>query len=168
MSKSHGVTCPNCSAPFEFAIVRTETRTVCPTCDARLIVSPKFIRHRTLRVSLATDANPFPPTITITRELQSAGFADGRLLSVHVDGKRIDRIRPNETIRWHVSPGRHDIRIGMEWSSSPECLVEVEPGDDVRLSGGFSGGKLAPLVTWVTKPKSALWLSARDDSGRDV
>lgn len=66
------------------------------------------------------------PTIAITRR---PAFADSlRAYSVLVDDARIGTLRQGETFRCDVGPGRHEIRLTLDWCGSPTVVVDLGDG----------------------------------------
>lgn len=71
-------------------------------------------------------------TIRIRREL---AYRDAlRSYAVKVDGVRVGRIRPGQTLDFDVEPGEHSVRLTISWTGSPEVATRCAPGGCVMLT----------------------------------
>lgn len=85
--------------------------------------------------------------ITVRRPPKAWG---GRLRSfrVEIDGRIAGKVAPGGdwVAGFPVAPGRHTVRVGMDWVRSTPVTVEVEPGTSTVLTIGDRGGSLLKLV----------------------
>jgi len=72
--------------------------------------------------------------VEITRERSVANSARG--YAVLLDGERIDRIGNGQTRRYAVAPGRHEIRIGLDFYRSRPLALDLGPGETICLECG--------------------------------
>jgi hypothetical protein len=56
-----------------------------------------------------------------------------RAYVVRVDGSKCGRIRRGERKRFAVEPGRHRLRLTIDWAASPELELTLAPGDTARF-----------------------------------
>jgi hypothetical protein len=106
--------------------------------------------------------NPFLDTgeaIVITRA--SVWYGMLRRMRVTIDGANVGRISAGETCSFPVPPGRHRVRVGMDWISSREIEVVVPPAASLRCRGTFQTFALT-----LVRPRRALRLETPDDPDR--
>jgi hypothetical protein len=106
--------------------------------------------------------NPFLDTgeaIVVTRA--SVWYGMLRRMRVTIDGEIVGRISAGETRSFPVAPGRHRVRVGIDWISSRELEVVVPPAAPLRCPGTFRTFAL----TFV-RPHRALKLETPDDPDR--
>lgn len=66
-----------------------------------------------------------------------------RKFQVFIDGEAVCSLRNGETRAFSVSGGRHTVRAGVDWCSSPEVVVDVDDGQAVELKvGGFKYSRI--------------------------
>ena len=56
-----------------------------------------------------------------------------RAYKVLVDGEVQARLRRGGTVEVEVKPGRHVVEMKVDWCSSPEVTLDLEPGQTARL-----------------------------------
>jgi hypothetical protein len=85
-----------------------------------------------------------------TIEIQRASkYTDRvRAYKVHVDGKEVGTIKNGETAEFQVAPGTHEVKLTIDWTSSPPLTIDAPPGGAVRLT-------CAPRAN----PFTALWFA---------
>ncbi len=70
----------------------------------------------------------------ITVERRFVGYMDRlRAYRVMVDGQEIGRVKNGETATYDVTPGQHQVQLGIDWARSPSLTVNVGPGEEIRL-----------------------------------
>ena len=73
-----------------------------------------------------------------------------RAYKVEIDGTVVGKIRRGETMRHDLSPGRHVVRLKIDWCASRE--VALDGAADERLICGPGGGPFAALANVVAWP----------------
>src|SRR5215471_80508 len=53
--------------------------------------------------------------------------------TVTIDGRRAGNVLPQGSWGFHVSPGSHEVRVGLMWYKSPSLSVVVPAGGQVVL-----------------------------------
>ena len=82
--------------------------------------------------------------IEIWRENQ---FKDAlRAYQIELDEKIIGEVRKGETISLDIEPGKHHLRLKIDWCSSPGVDFEIHTGQTVKFS---CGNNLKPLTGFV-------------------
>jgi len=56
-----------------------------------------------------------------------------RAYKVLIDGEARARLRRGGTVELEVQPGRHVVEMKVDWCSSPEVTVDLEPGQTAHL-----------------------------------
>jgi hypothetical protein len=95
-------------------------------------------------------------SIEIRRE---KGFKDAiRVYKVEMDGSVIGEVKAGESVRFEVRPGRHRLRLKIDWCGSE--YVDFQIQDNQTLS--FEGGNNVPLfldLVYITFLRNKyLWL----------
>jgi hypothetical protein len=88
-------------------------------------------------------------------------FRDYEIL---VDGEPAGAIGNGGEIRIPVPPGRHTVRMKIDWAWSPEVTVEAEAGTERVLACGPNAHPLLVLLYITVLAKHYLWL--RDSGAR--
>ena len=65
------------------------------------------------------------------RPIGSAGIF--RRMVIEVDGEPVARVRDGKTVEIPVEPGQHFVRARMDWHSSPDFPLDIQPEETVRL-----------------------------------
>jgi hypothetical protein len=84
-----------------------------------------------------------------------------RKYTVLIDGKAAGHVGRGQSVQAEVPPGRHEVRLKIDWCGSPSVWVEATPGGRIQLAaeptGGFQG-----FIAMVARPRSylKLWLTA--------
>lgn len=73
--------------------------------------------------------------IVLTRP---TGYKTDRLrpYQIYVDGQRVGHIKPGEAEAFEVSPGKHDLRLKVDWGASETLQVELGENDEARFVCG--------------------------------
>jgi hypothetical protein len=74
---------------------------------------------------MTSSSTPNTATLRLSRE---TGQGEWRSYKVMVDGSVVSRIKQGQTIEVSVSPGRHHLRLKVDWAGSPELAVETGAG----------------------------------------
>jgi hypothetical protein len=72
-----------------------------------------------------------------------------RAYVVRVDGSKHGRIRRGERKRFAVEPGRHRLRLTIDWAGSPELELTLAPGETARFECR-PRANLLTAVYWAT------------------
>jgi hypothetical protein len=75
-----------------------------------------------------------PDHITLVRRPSVVDIT--RNYRVEIDGRHVGIIGAGEVGQFAVSPGRHAIRLRIDWCRSPVAEVELRTGENVLLSCG--------------------------------
>jgi hypothetical protein len=68
---------------------------------------------------------------------RKSAWADAlRAYAVTIDGNRVGRIRDGEEQAFEVAPGRHVVRVGIDWARSEPVEADVVADRAVSLSCG--------------------------------
>ena len=74
------------------------------------------------------------------------GYRDRlRSYKVRVDGADRGPLPAGGTVEAVVRPGRHEVRVTIDWTGSPVVAVEVPPGGTVRLHAEPAGNAVAAI-----------------------
>jgi hypothetical protein len=63
-----------------------------------------------------------------------------RRYRILLDGVEVGRIKRNDTWEGSVPPGRHQLRVAIDWKSSPTMAIEVRGDSSTVLDCGPTGG----------------------------
>lgn len=55
-----------------------------------------------------------------------------RTYRVLIDGSDVGGIRRKEVKTFDIAPGRHQVRLKLDWCSSREITIELEPGAEAK------------------------------------
>jgi hypothetical protein len=71
-----------------------------------------------------------------TVELNRASKFTDRIRSyqVFVDGEEVGKIKNGEHATFSVAPGRHEVKLKIDWTESPPVTIDASPGGSVRLT----------------------------------
>lgn len=81
-----------------------------------------------------------------------------RRYKVLIDGEERGRIRNGKTVSFDVAPGRHTLRVTIDWAGSPEATVSLEEGDTVSFIVAPGGDATSGLSDSIRSPSSYLAL----------
>ena len=56
-----------------------------------------------------------------------------RAYQIRVDGRPVGKLKRGEEQIIDVSPGEHDVRMHIDWCSSPAVRIRVGPGETITL-----------------------------------
>jgi hypothetical protein len=68
-------------------------------------------------------------TATLRLSRQAGQGDKWRSYKVMVDGSVVSRIKEGQTIEVSVSPGRHHLRLKIDWAGSPDLAVDIGAGE---------------------------------------
>lgn len=71
-------------------------------------------------------------TLQLRRE-RSAWRDRARAYEVLLDGHRIGEVGNGREFTTAVEPGKHSIRLRLDWTGSPTLEFEIEPGETARF-----------------------------------
>jgi hypothetical protein len=80
-----------------------------------------------------------------------------RRYAVVIDGTVAGNLRRGESVEVPVPAGRHEVRLKIDWCSSPSVAVDVMPAGRADLAGESIGGFRA-FIAMVIQPHSYLRL----------
>jgi len=101
------------------------------------------------------------------------GYGDaGRAYRVELDGKPIGRIQAGESLTFEVLPGRHRLRLRIDWCGSNPLEFVVEDGQHLSFACGHNVPPFLELIYLIFLRNRYLWLRALDgprmlDAGSD-
>jgi hypothetical protein len=77
------------------------------------------------------------------------GYKSDRLRAyqVYVDGQKIGQIKPGETEAFEVPPGRHELRLKIDWGTSETLQVDLGENDEAKFVCGPRVKKDAGTIT---------------------
>lgn len=77
--------------------------------------------------------------------------------TVTIDGNRVGAVPPQGSWAFQVSPGSHEVRVGLMWFKSPRLSVVVPAGGQVVLRADVNGKVNSPslLVRGIVAPSKA-------------
>jgi hypothetical protein len=80
--------------------------------------------------------------------------------TVTIDGRRAGTVLPQSSWGFHVSPGSHEVRVGLMWYKSPRLSVVVPAGGQVVLRANTNGKLNSPglFIRGLFAPLTALRL----------
>src|SRR5687767_12670256 len=88
--------------------------------------------------------------ITVRR---TTGYPDRlRAYKVNVDGAVVGLIRARESVTVPISPGRHSVRLRIDWCSSEQIDFQTQPGEHVFFECGssLSGWRVLLALFYIT------------------
>lgn len=94
--------------------------------------------------------------IEIRRESE---FKDAlRAYQIELDGQIIGKISKGEISSLDIQPGRHRLRLTIDWCSSPYVDFEIQIGQSVKFACGSNVPALLVLVYITFLRNKYLWL----------
>jgi hypothetical protein len=74
------------------------------------------------------------------------GYRDRvRSYKVTIDGTERGTLPAGGTVETEVVPGRHEVRVTIDWTGSPVVAVDVPPGGTAELDAEPAGSAIAAL-----------------------
>jgi hypothetical protein len=80
-----------------------------------------------------------------------------RKYQILVDGTELGTIKNGETVSLPIQPGRHEVKLKIDWAYSPPLEIDAPPGGTVKLRARPKANPLTALYyTLVAKEQYLL------------
>jgi hypothetical protein len=83
-----------------------------------------------------------------------------RAYQVELDGAVIGKVSNGESVRFEVRPGRHRLRLTIDWCGSEYLEFEIQEGQTLRFECGNNVPALLDLIYITFLRNKYLWLKA--------
>lgn len=77
-----------------------------------------------------------------------------RRYTIEIDDAPVGSIRRGETAEFDVRPGSHEVRLTVDWASSPTVVITVGDGERIILTAGPGGTAWSGLKHLADRPES--------------
>jgi hypothetical protein len=94
----------------------------------------------------------------VIRRLKALWQDRARAYQIIVDGMHAGTIGNDAEARIAVTPGRHTVRLEIDWCGSPEVEVDVGAGTECRLECGPNANPFMAFVYITFRKDRYLWL----------
>lgn len=92
-----------------------------------------------------------------------------RPLNIHIDGRKVGEVSPEEVKYFDVAPGDHTVEVRLDWLRSLSIVVDVARDQSCHLQCGIKNmfyGPNAPIWSYlIFHPRSVLYLEQIPSSG---
>ena len=100
--------------------------------------------------------------LIVTRDRDNVGLL--RTYRVLLDGERVARLGRCQSCDLPVSPGRHVLRVAVDWTRSPDLPIELGPDETAYVLCRSAGNVLTAPLWGVLRPRRALALRRVSDA----
>jgi hypothetical protein len=81
-----------------------------------------------------------------------------RAYQVELDGEVIGKINRGESVGFDIQPGRHRLRLKIDWCGSPDIDFEIQTGQVLKFECGNNVPALLDLIYITFLRNKYLWL----------